>query len=284
LKPKDNEILFKFAKKHFTLKNSLMKKILLLVFLASNYFGNAQNLVFNGNMELFSSENSSPDGWSSSSDFGGFLQNTTDFSEGESSVEFTTAFGSDLSMFTLVDIPLEAGKTYAIKYDYKYLGNNFNADDNIEFSFFSTTNPFLSGTNIQDNNWNTVVAEYKPTETKPDFEASIKVKPASGNDFAYIVLIDNVQVFEITSLSNSDFDLNKKISVLSLKDKQFQIKKTSDIIISNLNAYSILGTKQRISNTSDDFSKFDLSNLSSGIYILQISSNKGNIVKKILVK
>ena len=260
-----------------------MKRILLLIFLTSNYFGNAQNLVSNGNMEVFSFPNSSPDDWSSASDFGGFSQNTTDFTEGLSSVEFRAEF-SDLSMFTRVDIPLEAGKTYTIRYDYKYLGNNFDSNTNIEFSFFSVSPSFSLAADIQDNNWNTATAQFTPTVTKLDSEATIKVIPANGPDFDYKVLIDNVQVFVNTGLSNTEFNLEKNISIVSSINKQFKIKKTSDITITNVTAYSILGKEQQIVNESKDYSHFNLNSLSSGIYILQIATNKGRMAKKVFVK
>lgn len=260
-----------------------MKRILLSVFLAFNYLCIAQNLVSNGNMELFSSPTSTPTGWSSSSDFGTFNQNTTDFTEGVSSVEFTASF-SDLMMFTLVDIPLESGKTYTITYDYKYLGNNFDSNNNIEFSFYSATAPFLHGTNIQNNNWNTVTTQFTPTETKSDFEATIRVKPASGPDFDYKVLIDDVQVFESLPLSTLDLPLNEKISIVAIADKQFKIKKTSDISIVNVNAYSVLGKKLDITTEYKDYSQFNLNTFSSGVYILQITTNKGQLVKKVFIK
>lgn len=244
---------------------------------------NAQNpnLVFNGNMEVFPALGSTPDGWSSASDFGGFTQNTTDFSEGASSVEFITTF-SDLMLFTTVDIPLEAGKTYTIQYSYKYLGGSFNASDNIEFSFFSSTAPFLHGTNIQDNNWNTVITQFTPTETRPDFEATIRVIPA-GFESDYRVLIDDVQVFEAAPLSNTDFNLDDNISVTYDSNKQFKILKTTNITILDITAYALNGKQLQISNTVKDYSNFKLNTQSSGIYILQISTNKGQLSKKVFV-
>lgn len=260
-----------------------MKKNLLFVFLTSQLFCNAQNLVFNGNMELFNPLGSTPDGWSSASDFGGFTQNTTDFSEGTSSVEFISGFGFNLMLFTTEDIPLEAGKTYTIKYSYKYLGDQFNSSDNIEFSFFSNTAPFNHGTNIQDNNWNTVTTEFTPAETKSDFEATITINSV-GFETDYRVLIDDVQVFETAPLSNSEFSLSEKVAIHSISNKSFKLKKPSDIKISNITAYSVLGKEQQIAKTAEDFSTFNLKTLSSGVYILQILTNKGKLVKKVFVK
>lgn len=255
-----------------------MKRTLLLISLITTYLINAQtpNLIFNGNMELYNFPSFTPNGWSSSSDFGDFNQNTTDFSEGLSSVELTAGF-TELSMFTTVDIPLESGKTYIIKYSYKYLGSNFNSDDNIEFSFFSTTSPFVHNTNIQNSSWNTVETQFTPTETKADFEATIKI---TSN---YNVLFDDIQVIEAPTLSNTDVDLSKKITILSLKNKRFEIKTTSDVIITKANVFSVIGKKQQIENNSKDYSKLNLETLSSGIYILQITSNKGITSKKILI-
>ncbi|WP_298500169.1 T9SS type A sorting domain-containing protein [uncultured Algibacter sp.] len=260
-----------------------MKRILLLALLLINYFGNAQNLVSNGNMEVFSSPTSTPTGWSSSSDFGDFNQNTTDFTEGASSVEFTAGF-SDLMMFTTVDIPLESGKTYIIKYDYKYLGSDFDANDNIEFSFYSATAPFLHGTNIQDNNWNTVTTQFIPTETKSDFEATIRVIPAAGIGSNYKVLIDNVQVFEAAPLSTISFNLKDNINIYTSPYKQLKIDTSADIVILDIAAYSIIGQKQKLTPNTKALTNFNLSTLSSGVYILKITTNKGSLTKKILLK
>ncbi|WP_396600308.1 T9SS type A sorting domain-containing protein [Algibacter sp. R77976] len=261
-----------------------MKRTLLLAFLLINYLGNTQNLVSNGNMEVFSSPTSTPTGWSSSSDFGDFNQNTTDFTEGASSVEFTAEF-SDLMMFTTVDIPLEAGKTYTIMYSYKYLGNNFDSNDNIEFSFYSATAPFLHGTNVQDNNWNTVTTQFIPTETKSDFEATIRVTPAeSGPDFNYKVLIDDVQVFEAAPLSTISFNLEDNISIYTSPYKQLKIDTFADIEILDVAAYSILGQKQKLTANTQDLTAFNLSSYSSGVYILKIVTNKGGLTKRVLLK
>lgn len=283
LRLRDSENLTKFVK-NFRKKYN-MKRILLLATLIFTYLGNAQNpnLVSNGNMELFSSPTSTPTGWSTASDFGTFNKNTTDFSEGASSVEFT-AGSNYLMMFTTVDIPLESGKTYTIKYSYKYLGSDFDSNDNIEFSFFSTTAPFLHGTNIIDNNWNTVTTQFTPTETKSDFEATIRVKPASGIGSDYKVLIDDVQVFEDTSLSALSFNLEDNVSIYTTRDKQLQIEKSPDILISNVEVYSILGQQQKLNNYTNELTTFNLNTFSTGIYILKITTNKGGLTKKFLLK
>jgi hypothetical protein len=275
LKQKDKEALIK----NNTFKIIIMKKILLTVFLLNMSFGYAQNLIFNGNMEAFNSPTSTPNGWSSSSDFGGFNQNTTDFTEGLSSVEFTAEF-SDLSMFTTVDIPLESGKTYIIRYDYKYLGTSFDANDNIEFSFFSTTAPFVDGTNIENNDWNTVETQYTPAETRSDFEATLRVIPAGfgGN---YKVLFDNIEVFENAPLSKTTFDINKKIFIITQNNKQFKITKTTDVTITKITLYSIIGKEKQMDLNTN--TTLNLSTFASGIYILKIATTKGNIVKKIAV-
>ncbi|XMO87107.1 T9SS type A sorting domain-containing protein [Algibacter sp. AS12] len=261
-----------------------MKEKLLVIFLTFTFFSYAQNpnLVTNGDFEDYPNPNSTPNRWSSSSDFGTFNQNTTDFVEGTSSVEFTAGF-SDLMLFTLADIPLEAGKTYTVSYSYKYLGTEFDANDNIEFSFYSSTNPFLHGTNIQDNNWNTVTTQYTPTETKTDFEATIRVIP-SGIGSEYKVLIDDVQVYEGLPLSTQAINLENTISVYTSKNKQLNINKPADLVITNVSVYSILGQQQKLTPNTKDLSSYNLNTFSTGVYILKITTNKGVITKKILIK
>ena len=260
-----------------------MQKTLLSFFILLNYIGFAQNpnLVYNGSVELFSSPTSTPDGWSSSSDFGGFSQNTTDFIEGASSVQFNPSFGP-LMMFTRTAIPLEANKTYIVNYSYKYLGNAFDTDDNIRFQIYlSSTEKFENYVSIANNEWNTVEVQFTPTISNIDAEASITVTPG---DFDYVVLFDDIQITEATALSNSNIVKEKSINLVALGNNQYQIKTAADTQVANVSLYSILGTKQRLSQTSKSDQKYNLSNLSAGIYVFHVTSNNGQIAEKILVK
>ena len=263
-----------------------MQKVLLLFFFLLNYsaFSQNPNLVSNGTMEVFANANSTPTGWSSSSDFGTFNQNTSDFIEGTSSVQFNPQF-SDLFMFTLVNIPLEAGKTYQVKYSYKYLGTDFDENTNLEFKIISlptVSNPFVYNTNFVNNNWNTVETTFTPTITNAAYSVEMKVKP--GSSFNYVVLVDNVQIVETSALSSSSAELEHNMSLISLGNNQFKIKKSTDIVISEVALYSILGTKQPLKNKLNSHQELNLNGLASGFYIVHVSTNKGKLSKKILVK
>ena len=261
-----------------------MQKTLLSFFILLSYFGFAQNpnLVYNGDMELFSSPTSSPNGWSSSSDFGNFNQNTTDFLEGASSVQFNPSF-TDLSMFSTVDFTLEAGKTYQIKYSYKYLGETFDSDNNIKFQIYLTsTEKFENYVNVADNNWNTVEAQYTPTITDMAAEVSLTVYPGFASEYQF--LFDDVQITEITVLSNTELSKEKSINLVTLGNNEYQIKTTTGTQVANVSLYSILGTKQKLSPASKSDQKYNLNHLSAGIYVFHISTNSGQIAEKILVK
>ena len=260
-----------------------MQKTLLSFFILLSYLGFSQNpnLVYNGNVELFSSPTSSPSGWSSSSDFGGFNQNTTDFSEGASSVQFNPMF-TDLMMFTTVAIPLEANKTYNIKYSYKFLGNAFDTDDNIKFQIYLTsTEKFENFVSITNNDWNTVEVQYTPTVSDADAEASITVTPG---DSEYAVLFDDIQIVEAAALSNTDVSKEKHINLVPLGNNQYQIKTGADTQISNVSLYSILGAKQRLSPASKRDQNYNLNHLSAGLYVFHITTNTQQVAEKILIK
>jgi len=260
-----------------------MKTTLLLSCLLLSYSIQAQtNLVSNGNVEQFTFPDSTPDDWSSSSDFGDFSQNTTDFIEGSSSVQFDD-IGGGLMMFTIVDIPLENGKTYDVKYSYKYLGSDFDANDNIEFKIISgptVSNPFIDTINIQDNNWNTVQIQFSPTITNSDYAVEIEIQN-SGFESPYQVLFDDIQIVESPPLSNLGFTLQDDITLINKGDNLIQLKKSSNTIITNISLFSILGIEEELAPSNNQV--FNLNSLSSGIYIFRISTEKGTITKKVLV-
>lgn len=262
-----------------------MKQKLLVAFLAFTFITYAQNpnLVTNGNFETYTNTSSTPNNWSSASDFGDFNQNTTDFSEGTSSVEFTPGF-SDLMLFTTAAIPLEADKTYTVKYSYKYLGTDFDTDDNIKFQIFLTSSEKLENfVSITNNQWNTVEVQYTPTISDTDAEVSITVIPNTRSS-EYKVLFDDVQIVEATALSTLSYNLENNISIYTSQTKQINIKKPADIKILDVVAYSILGQKQKINATSNDLTVFNFDTFSSGVYILKITTDKGGISKKVLLK
>lgn len=257
-----------------------MKNILLLFCLSLTYLGFSQNpnLVSNGNVEQWAFPNSTPDDWSSSSDFGSFNQNTTDFVEGTSSAQFNASF-SPLNMFTTVAIPLEANKTYDVKFSYKYLGTTFDSQDNITFSIFSL--PTVATVNIQNSNWNTVETEITPTVTDPDYEVMITVE---GDGFGgdYIVLIDDIQIVEKETLDIPDDRLKDTIKLITTSDRQILLKNPSDLFISDVSIFSVTGIKQSL-KSSGNYSELDLRNLSPGLYIFKISTNRGTLCKKTIL-
>ncbi len=260
-----------------------MKNVLLLASLAITFLSHSQNLVSNGNFEQWSNPNSTPNGWSSASDFGSFNQNTTTVLEGNNSAQLNAEFFSELFMFTTVDIPLQAGITYTVQYSYRYLGSNFDTEDNIRFRILSVatiSNPFINTVNIQDSNWNTVTTEFTPTVTDPDYSVEVYIE---GPDSEYQVVFDDIRIVEKTTLNTPDFNLEDTLKLIMSEDNIVSLKKPSQIDITEVSVFSIMGTKQNI-ETSDDFSTFDASNLSSGLYIFNISTNQGNLSKKVVIK
>ena len=251
-----------------------MKKTLLLTTLLISFIAYSQNpnLVSNGNLEQWSF--SSPNAWSSSSDFGNVSQNTTDFSEGSSSGQFINDFGGELSIFTTVDIPLQDNITYNLKFDYKYLDSNLNTSDNIIFSIFSIGT--IIAINVEDNNWNSVEVEFTPTVTG-DYE--LKAAVVNLNN----VLIDDIIIEEKNTLSTIQFSLENEIQLVSLENKQILLKKSNGLKINSVTVFSVLGIKQNI-NSSQDFEKLNLQTLSAGIYLINISTDKGIVTKKVVIK
>ncbi|WP_452221698.1 T9SS type A sorting domain-containing protein [Lacinutrix salivirga] len=261
-----------------------MKKLILLSFLFISVFNYSQNLVTNGGFENWPFP-STPANWSSASDFGDFSQNTSDFTEGSSSILFSTFPNAELFLFTTADIPLEAGKTYDVEYSYKYISTGFDANDNITFRIISgptVSNPFVNTVNIQNNDWNTVQFQFNPTITDSDYAVEIYMQGEPSDFGNYEVLFDDVKITENTTLSTTNFDLDQSVSLIRIDDK-VEVIKPVNINIEEASVFSILGTKQKI-EASEGFSEFDVSNLASGLYIFKIYTNNGVLTKKLIIK
>lgn len=260
-----------------------MKKLILLSITLISFICNSQNLVSNGGFENWP-VTSSPEDWSSASDFGFFMENTIDFTEGSSSVLFSTNSGDELFLFTTADIPLQAGTTYNVQYSYKYLSTGFDSNDNITFRIISgptVNNPFVNTVNIQNNDWNTVQFQFTPSITDSDYSVEIYIQGETSDFGDYEVLFDDVRIVEDSTLSTVDSSLDETLNLIKTENKVL-IQKPEYLKIVNVKVFSILGAKQK-PNISDNFSEVDITNLSSGLYIFNIETNEGKVSKKILI-
>ena len=86
----------------------------------------------------------------------------------------------------------------------------------------------------------------------------------------YLLSIDNVSVTSST-MSNEDFTLENINYTFNLESKMLNVN--SQEILSNIEIYNVLGQQVLIENLNKSSINLDLSNLSSGVYIVNVEGN-----------
>ena len=86
----------------------------------------------------------------------------------------------------------------------------------------------------------------------------------------YLLSIDNVSVTSST-MSNEDFTLENINYTFNLESKILNVN--SQEILSNIEIYNVLGQQVLIENLNKSSINLDLSNLSSGVYIVNVEGN-----------
>ncbi|WP_203257208.1 T9SS type A sorting domain-containing protein [Hyunsoonleella ulvae] len=96
--------------------------------------------------------------------------------------------------------------------------------------------------------------------------------------------IDQIQILDSNPLlSNDQFNLEESISVFQNPSKSnFRIVARNNVNITDVVLYDMLGS--RVKNISKIDNEYDMSNLSSGLYIVKILDDKGATISKKLVK
>lgn len=164
-----------------------MKTKLLLLLLLANFSIYAQtNLVQNGGFENWTG--STLQNWTVSNS----VTQSTDFAEGQSSAKLTN---TGLAPKITVLVPLKAGITYTIKYQYKYLSNNYGGDHpiSLKISQDGSATSISSSAFASNNNWT-----QKETTFTPDSDLSYELSISTFNfdSATFEVLIDDVSVVD----------------------------------------------------------------------------------------
>ena len=103
--------------------------------------------------------------------------------------------------------------------------------------------------------------------------------------FAYV---DNFRFTDSATpdvLSTNSFELDKVVSIYPNPTQSvFKIETKENVIISNVSIYNILGglVTQNASRLNNN--EYDISNLTSGIYIVRVSDDNNNTITKRLIK
>ncbi|WP_158839539.1 T9SS type A sorting domain-containing protein [Polaribacter sp. L3A8] len=149
------------------------------------------------------------------------------------------------------------------------------------------------------NTWQEIIFEIKSTTSGPHSftqdklfnitfhaDAGFENVPAGRilSDFQ-LGYLDQFRVLNVNPLSTKSFILDNAISVYpNPTSSVFKVKIDNSINVESISFYNILGkdvTNNVIKNSKEEY---DFSNLSSGIYMMKLSDNKGNLSTKKIIK
>ena len=104
----------------------------------------------------------------------------------------------------------------------------------------------------------------------------------SGCINAMLALNESENYEDITSINDND-DVNVNIYPNPVDDRLY-IETLTQTLTQTIEIYDIYGRRQQLSAISHQPSVIDVSNLNSGIYFVKISTEEGDIVKRIIKK
>lgn len=101
---------------------------------------------------------------------------------------------------------------------------------------------------------------------------------------AGLLYVDQVQILDSNPLSTESFELKKSISLYPNPAKSaFKITMLNNVEIKNISVYTLLG-KEVQNLTRINKNEYDISSLSSGVYIVKIIDSNGASASKKLLK
>jgi hypothetical protein len=176
---------------------------------------------------LFSQTNLAPNGgfetWTNSTTLSNWTiknnvtQNTSNFTEGSKSAQLSIA-NSTTKPEIIAQVPMTAGKTYTVKFKYKYVTNNYSGQHPISLNISQngSATTLSNSTFATDNNWT-----LKETTFTPDQNLSydLSISLFTFDAAAFNVLIDDVQVYiqgteQYTTIPDVNFE--KKLIALGI--------------------------------------------------------------------
>ena len=102
------------------------------------------------------------------------------------------------------------------------------------------------------------------------------------NDTDAIGYIDEVQILDenpLPALSTSNFELNNSVSLYPNPAKNtFKVSAVSGVSVESVSVYNILGKQVNVLQSGTN--QFDISSLSTGMYMVKIRDSKGSLASK----
>ena len=255
----------------------MKKKLLILFLFIATLNINAQtNLVPNGDMENWDSFDTNPDDWTRF--FDGLWEKSADFQNGTASLQLEIASSRTFNYINTDNMSFTSGVTYVCTFYYKAVSGNLTQ---VEFNLshtpgaFPTTFLTNSYTDSSTTEWKKGEFEYTATDTE-----NVQAFIYSRGDAGAQVLIDNVSIFDKSTLSTNQLENNSNTITAYPNPSTDFIEISGFKVKENYTIYNILG-ESVLNGSIQEKEQIDLRNLTNGIYILKTENAKAlKIIKE----
>jgi Leucine-rich repeat (LRR) protein len=229
------------------------KILILFAFCTFNLFSQT-NVVPNGGFETWTNSTTLSD-WATKNNV---TQSTSSFIEGSKSAQLSIA-NSSTRPEIIAQVPMVAGKTYTVKFKYKYINTNYNGQHPISLNILKngSATTLSSSTFATDNNWTVKETTFTPDQNM-SYDLSISL--FTFDAAAFNVLIDDVQVYiqgteQYTQIPDVNFE--KKLIALGIdsgatdgKVLTNSVNKLTSLDVSNSAIVDLTGIQDFVGLTS----------------------------------
>jgi Leucine-rich repeat (LRR) protein len=255
--------------------------LMLLLLMTINTFSQV-NLVSNGGFETWTNSTTLSD-WTTKNTV---IQNTTYFTEGSKSAQLSIA-NNTTKPEILAQVPMVAGKTYTIKFKYKYVTSNYNGQHPISLNISKngSATTLSSSTFATNNSWTVKETTFTPDQ---NLSYDLSISLATFDNEAFDILIDDVKVYEqgteqYTLIPDTNFEA--KLIALNLDDVAdgkvltLNINTLTSLNVSSSFIADLTGIEDFKSLTLLNCSNNSLTNLdlSKNIKLTSVSASKNNL-------
>lgn len=253
----------------------MKKNYFLLIFLLTTMICISQNLAANPGFEEFVT--GQPVGWPTIESGITVEQETTIKSEGSASGKFTLTTATQGNTDFRQTIDVFAGIEYQISVDVYHVAGDNDGRTRLYIDGYEN----YSDRSIVDQ-WQTIELTYLATGDE-SIEFGFRFYDVAGFDGSSVMYIDNIEVIDPNILT---VNTPGKLDFLLFPNPTTKGFVTVNTTTSNeatfVSVYNVLGEKV-ISETLKN-NCLDVSNLNTGIYILNVFQNKTSVSKKLVIK
>lgn len=266
-----------------------MKKIytLLSVMALTAISANAQNLVANGSFEAWTG--GVPEGWTitlPTSQTGSVVQENGVNIDGNSSAKFTAPAGTGNVQAAVTDIPVTPGHSYT--FTYKFRDESDNAKSRHWASWRSGTTQLTDNLDVlqpdyfpNTTSWQTVTYTMTAPATATAFRINLRVyQEATGFDSG-IVYYDAVSLVDNSASVKDNMIAGLKLYPNPLTGNVLNIS-TDANATKTVAIFDVLG--KQVVNTTTSNTSINVSNLTSGVYMVKITEEGKTATKKLVVQ